>query len=98
MPGVELRLGITSETKGRVANIPEIVPEIFLNHLALVTEAKDELVEAVMRIGLHDMPEDRALADGQHRFGAELRFVLQTCPLAAAQDNHFHRLVRCSML
>ena len=80
---MELRFRIAAEKQSGVTSVPEIVPEILLDHLAFVTQAKDELVEAIVRVGLHDMPENGPVADGQHRFRTELRFLAQPRPFAA---------------
>src|SRR5205823_1114214 len=67
VPGMKFSLWLLSEEQRRVANVPEIIPEVFLNHLTLVAEAEDELFESVMRVRLHDVPQDRPVADRQHR-------------------------------
>ena len=67
-----------------------IIAEEVLDHLALVTEAKDEFLEPVRGINLHDMPENGAIADGHHGFGPILGFLPQPGALASAQDDDFH--------
>ena len=61
-----------------------IVAEEILDHLALVAEAEDEFVEAEGGVNLHDVPEDRAIADWHHGFGAVLGFFPQPGAFASA--------------
>src|SRR6185369_16494562 len=65
--------------------------EIFLDHVAAIAEAEHEFSEAPMGIGLHDVPENGAAADLDHRLGAELGLLAQASPQASAQHDDFHR-------
>ncbi len=69
---VKFHCRATAEGERGVAGVPKVVAEVILDHIALVAEAEDELPMAVMSVGLHDVPEDRAVADRHHRFRAEL--------------------------
>src|SRR5437762_2772945 len=57
-----------------------------------LAEVEHELVEPVVRVDLHDVPEERAATDLDHRLGAELRLVAQPCAETTAQDDDFHAL------
>src|SRR5206468_3309460 len=58
-------------------------------------QAQHEVLDAVHRIALHDVPQDRTLPDRHHRLGLELRLLAQTRALSAAQDDRLHgRLLR----
>src|SRR3954447_22454489 len=46
VPGMEFCLGVLAQVKGSVAGIPEVVPEVFLDHFPFVTKAEDKLLEA----------------------------------------------------
>jgi hypothetical protein len=64
------------------------ITEVVLDDLGLEPEAQDEAPKAVPGIGSHHMPENGMLADGDHRFGAEFRFLLDARAQAAAQDEN----------
>ena len=46
-----------------------VVEKVALDRVALIAQRDDELLEAVVRVVLHDVPQDRAAADFDHRFG-----------------------------
>ena len=49
-----------------------------------------EFVEAVMRVVLHDVPEDRTPADLDHRFWLELGLFGQTRTQSTGEDHDLH--------
>ena len=67
-----------------------VIEEIFLDDVAFVAQAKNELGMTVVGVRLHDVPEDRPAADFDHRLGSIFGFFAQTGALAAAQDDDFH--------
>src|ERR1700677_3355726 len=58
--------GIVAHIERHIRHMKEIICEIFLDHIALVAEADDEIVDALGAVDLHDMPEDRHSADLGH--------------------------------
>ncbi len=44
-----------------------VVRKIFLNYVALISAAYDELVKSEAGLIFHDMPQDRRTADLDHR-------------------------------
>jgi hypothetical protein len=50
----------------------EIIREIFLDDVALVAAADHEVVGAVRRVELHDVPEDGLAADLDHRLRLQI--------------------------
>jgi len=88
--GVKQCLRLGAEPQCDVASVPEVIAEIIADHFALVAEAEDEILVAVVGVGLHDVPEDGAIADGEHRLGAELGFLLQARAAPTAKDDDFH--------
>jgi hypothetical protein len=62
-----------------------------LPHVALVPEANDEVVEAVLAVDFHDVPEDRSSADLDHRLRADAGLFGQTSAHSAGEDHSFHR-------
>src|ERR1051325_431419 len=43
-----------------------------------------------MRVVLHDVPENRAAADLDHRFWSQLCFFGQTCTQSTGENDDFH--------
>lgn len=65
-----------------------LIEEIVCDHLAFVTECEDESIEVVMGIYLHDMPEDRVLAELNKRFRHFPGFFRETGTSTAAKNKH----------
>lgn len=63
------------EIERDIRGVDEVVREPFLDHVLLVARADDEVMETVMRILFHDMPEDRHPADLDHGLRAVLGFL-----------------------
>jgi hypothetical protein len=61
------------------------VEEILLDHLALVAERDDELVDPVAPVDVHDVPQDRLAADLDHRLRLERRLLRQPRTQTAAR-------------
>ena len=55
--------------KSDITGVQEVVGEVFLDHIALVTAADDEVGDAVMAVNLEYVPEDRLTTDLHHRLG-----------------------------
>ena len=70
-----------------------IVQEVPLDLIAFVAERQHELVEAVLRVVLHDVPQDRAAADLDERLRTEFRVLGQPSAGPAAQDDDWNPLV-----
>ena len=66
-----------------------VIEEVLADDVAAIAQAEDEFAEAVVGIGLHDMPEDRPAAHLDHRFGAELGFLAQAGAEPAAEYHDF---------
>jgi hypothetical protein len=58
-----------------VRHVQRVVRKIFLDDVALVTKADDEIIEAIVAVKFHDMPEDRAAAHLDHRLGTDVGFL-----------------------
>ena len=67
-----------------------VVEEVALDLIALVAERQHELVEAVPRVVLHDVPEDRPAADLDERLRPHLGLLGQARARAAAQNHDRH--------
>lgn len=57
-----------------VRGVQEVVREVLLDDMLLVARADDELVEAVVAVQLHDVPQDGHPAQLHHGLGFELAF------------------------
>ena len=51
-----------------IGGVKEVVGEVFLDEVALVTATDDKVINAVCGIGFHDVPENGFAADLDHRF------------------------------
>ena len=67
-----------------------VVEEVVLDLLGAVAEAQDELLVPEVRVVLHQVPEDRTLADLDERLGDLVRVVPQAHPHAAAEQHDLH--------
>ena len=87
-----MKLGrlLATQLQRTVTSVPEVVPEVLLDHFPFVTKAKDELLMSIMGIGLHDMPEDWAVTDGNHGLRAEIGFLPEAGAFTTAQNDDFH--------
>jgi len=66
-----------------IRGVQEIVGKVFLDDVLLVTGADNELVETVVAVQLHDVPEDGHPAQLYHGLGLELGFFADPCAEAA---------------
>src|SRR5215471_10836093 len=81
---------VLSDVDGDVGIVKDLVGKIFLDHVAPIAEANDELHDAVKRIDLHDMPEDRSSANLDHRLWAKLRLFRDPRTKTAGENNRLH--------
>jgi len=52
----------------------KIVRKVFLDDVALVATANDEVIDAVMGVGFKDVPQDRLASNLDHGLGASVGF------------------------
>ena len=50
----------------------EVVRKVLLDHVSLVATADNELIDPVLAVVLHDVPNDRTTTNLDHRFGSEM--------------------------
>ena len=65
-----------------IRGVEKIVSEIFFDDMLFIPSANDELIEAIMRIQLHDMPKNRLAAQFYHRLGFKLTLFANTGTVA----------------
>jgi hypothetical protein len=76
--------------KGHIGHMEEVVRKIFLDHVTFVAEADYKIVEAVMAVDFHDMPEDRTAPHLHHRLRTDAGFFAQPGAPASCQNNDLH--------
>ena len=72
-----------------VGHVQEVVREVFLDLEALVAKTDHEVGDAVARVRLHDVPQDRPPADLDQRLRPDLGLLRQPGSLAAGQNHCF---------
>src|SRR4029453_19427887 len=75
-----------------------IVEEVFLDLIAFVTEAEDEVRVPIVGVVLHHMPDDRPVAEWHERFRDTLRVVPQAGAKPAAKKHDLHRALCHEMM
>jgi hypothetical protein len=73
-----------------VGAMQHVVREILLDHVALVAKADDEMVQPVMRIEHHDVPQDRVRPDFDHGLRPRLGLLGETRTQATGENDDFH--------
>ena len=68
-----------------------VVEEELLDDVGLVAQAEDEVLVAVVRVVLHQMPEDRPVADLDHRLRDLAGELPEPSAEPAAEQHHLHR-------
>ncbi len=82
--------GVVGEVDGDVGSHVERFGEVLLDVLALVSEADDELLMPEVGEVTHDVPQDRPVADLDHRFGPDIGLLADTTAHTARQDHDLH--------
>src|SRR5215471_15827341 len=87
---------VAHEVDRDISPMQVIVGEIFLDHIALVTEADNEVCDAVVRVKLHDVPQYRSVSDLDHRLWADTGFFRQPGAHAARKNDALHAVILLS--
>lgn len=72
-----------SEIICNVGSVQEVVCEVLLDNVLLVSGTDDEIIVAVVAIELHDVPEDGLAAQFNHGLGLELAFFTNSSAIAS---------------
>jgi hypothetical protein len=64
--------------------------ELFFDHIPAVTAADNEIVHAVSRVELQNVPKNRATPDFNHWLGFDMGFFGDARPQTAGQNYRFH--------
>src|SRR5664280_3576836 len=81
---------VVFEIDGYVGHVQDIVGEILLDGIPLVPKTDDKILNAIGRICLHDMPQDRLTTDFDHRLRAKSRLLTQPRTDSSCKDDCLH--------
>ena len=84
-------LGFASEADGKIVAHCLVLQKIVLDRIPAISETQHEFTEPIVRIQLHDVPQNGPATDLDHRLRPELGFLSQTGALPATENDHFHR-------
>ena len=62
-------LTIAFHAEGDIGLVQEVIRKILFDHVALVATTNHEIIHAMRRIDLHDVPKNRLAANLNHRLG-----------------------------
>ena len=79
--------------EGDVRHVQEVVGEILLDDIALVTQTDDEIGNPVMLIDLHYVPDYWLTAHFNHGLGLEVRFLADSGSKPSSKNNGLHFLI-----
>src|ERR1051325_7647446 len=89
---------VLAHMERHVRRMEKVVREILFDHVALVAEADDEVVESLVAVDLHHVPQHRTAADLDHRFRPHAGLFGDARPQSAGQDDDLHGCPTCSVL
>lgn len=78
--------------QGEVGSECFLIEEKIFNVISFIAQGQNEVVVAIIGVKLHDVPNDRLVADIDHGLGFKLRFLFESCADAAAEYNNFHSI------
>src|ERR1035437_5147772 len=81
---------VVRHVEGDLGHMQEIIGEILLDDIALVAAADHEIIGAMRRIDLYDVPENGFAADLDHRLGLEVARLGNAGAEPPARDDDFH--------
>ena len=90
------RRGVILDPSGRgvhrhVGVVEPVIAEVVPHDVAEPPEADHEVADAMGGVDLHDVPEDRLVADRDHGLRAAAGLLPQPCALATGEDDCLHR-------
>ena len=87
---VHLHVVIDVHMERDITGVQEIIGEILLDQIALITAADNKLVNAKMAINFENVPENRLASYLHHRLWLEVGFFAEAGTESASKDNCFH--------
>ena len=88
---------VVAHVKRDIGHVQEVVRKIFLDQIAFVAAADHEVMDPMVGVNLHDVPEDGFTANFDHGLGLEVCFLGNTCSEASSEDDGFHRAIASVM-
>jgi len=82
---------IGAHVEGHVAHVQEVISEILLDYITLVSTTDDKFIDAVGAEDLEDVPKNRPPANFDHWFGLQMSLFANTSAKATGKNNSFHR-------
>jgi hypothetical protein len=55
--------------EGNVRHVQKVVGKVFFDEVTLITTANDKVVDAVVGVHFHDVPQNRVTTNLDHRLG-----------------------------
>src|SRR5271166_2244257 len=90
LAAMNFHLVLIAHVDRHVGRVQVIIHEVLFDHVSLVAEAHDEIVDPVRGIHLHDVPKNRLAADLDHRLGPNRCFFCKTGAETARQQHSLH--------
>ena len=78
------------EIKSNVGAVEIVVRKVFLDDMALVAAADDEVMEAEAGVVFHDVPQNRLIPNLDHGLWLEVTLLADPCAQAAGQNHNLH--------
>jgi len=78
--------------KGDSAGMQKIISKIFIDDLIYIAAEDDEFVDAVVAVGLEDVPQQRLTAHLNHGLVPQMGLLGQERPETSIQNNCFHEI------
>jgi hypothetical protein len=70
--------------------VQKVVLKILLDDVTLVAEADDEVVDPMIGVDLHDVPDDRHPSDLDHRLWPDVGFFSETGSQSPSKQYRLH--------
>ena len=84
---------VFSHVKCDVRHVQKIVCKIFLDDVALIATANDKVINAVMGIGLHDVPQDWLTTYLNHGLWLGVSFLTDTSTQSTSKNYCFQNSI-----
>ena len=81
---------VVRHVEGDIRHVQEVIGEVLLDHVAAIAQADDEILDAVRKIDLHDVPKNRLAADLHHRLWPRNGFFSEAGAHAPGEYHGFH--------
>jgi hypothetical protein len=70
-----------------------IIEKTVFDDVGPVSEARDEVLVPKVGVILHHMPENRAVAEFDHRLGNGFRIIAKTHSKTTTEEDNFHEIL-----